>query len=54
MDTLGPKGLSYCEGVYSMEGFVECKVIMFGTDNTVHSIRRVHVRSIAQLKASAK
>ncbi len=35
IDTLGPRALSFIEGVSLIEGFVEC-IVMFGTDSSVH------------------
>ncbi len=35
-DTLGLRALSFIEGVSLIEGFVECIVIMLGTDSSVH------------------
>ncbi len=32
----GPRARSFIEGVSLIEGFVECMVIMFWTDSSVH------------------
>ena len=42
-DTLGPRVQFFIEGVSFIEGFVECIVIMFVTDSSVHCKESAHL-----------